>query len=89
MLMSVGLKASVFATSLKALLVMLMTPDLVAQVIAASVIWVILCQLQSFLGPRRSRSRHWFIQYGAMAAYYLPTLIAFYKANVVYSSSSV
>lgn len=89
MVMAMGPKASVVAAYLKALLRMVMTLDLVAcKVIAASVIWVILRQLQSVLGPMRRRSGHWLVQYGAMAVYYLPTLIAFYTANAVYSSSS-
>uniref|UniRef100_K3ZHJ8 DUF4220 domain-containing protein n=1 Tax=Setaria italica TaxID=4555 RepID=K3ZHJ8_SETIT len=90
MVMAIGPKASVVAAYLKALLRMVMTLDLVAcKVIAASVIWVILRQLQSVLGPRRRLSGHWLVQYGAMAAYYLPTLIAFYTANAVYSSNDI
>ncbi|CAL4985696.1 unnamed protein product [Urochloa decumbens] len=62
--------------------------DLETKVIAACVLWIVLRQLQSILGPMRRRSRHGLVQYGAMAAFYLPTLIAFYTANAVYSSSS-
>ncbi|KAF8745057.1 hypothetical protein HU200_013470 [Digitaria exilis] len=36
----------------------------------------------------RRRSGHWCVQYGAMAAYYLPNLVVLYTANAVYSSDS-
>ncbi|CAL5079668.1 unnamed protein product [Urochloa decumbens] len=46
-----------------------------------------LCLLRCILGPKRRRSSHWFVQYGSMAAHYLPSLIAFYVANALWSSS--
>ncbi|CAL4994866.1 unnamed protein product [Urochloa decumbens] len=49
------------------------------KVIAVWVLWIVLRQLQSILGPTRRRSSHWLVQYGAKA---------FYTANAVYSSSS-
>jgi hypothetical protein len=55
----------------------------------AAMLWTlfgVLYPLQYFLSPRRRRSRHWFVQYGAMAAYYLPPHAAFYAANAVYTS---
>ncbi|XP_066336750.1 uncharacterized protein [Miscanthus floridulus] len=59
-----------------------------AKVFAAWALWFLLRYLQSILGPMRSRSGHWLVYYGAMAAYYLPTVIAFSAASAVYSSES-
>ncbi|KAJ1274514.1 hypothetical protein BS78_05G068000 [Paspalum vaginatum] len=49
--------------SYKSLLRMVVMPNLEAKVILAWVIWFILRILQSILGPRRRRSRHWLVQY--------------------------
>lgn len=62
--------------------------ELEIKVITAWVVWFVLRCLQALLGPMRRRSRHWLVQYGAMAAYYLPTLVVFYMANAVYSTDS-
>jgi len=43
--------------------------------------------LQRVLVGRRRRSGHWLVQYGAMAAYYLPVPLVFYAANAVYFTS--
>ncbi|CAL4982311.1 unnamed protein product [Urochloa decumbens] len=67
---------------------MVKMPGLETKVIAAWLVWIFFRQLQSILGPMRRQSRHWLVQYIAMAAFYLPTLIAFYTAHAVYSSSS-
>jgi len=37
--------------------------------------------LQRVLVGRRRRSGHWLVQYGAMAAYYLPVPLVFYAAK--------
>ncbi|CAN6374283.1 unnamed protein product [Urochloa humidicola] len=78
--------ASVAGVSFNTLLGMFKMPDIGTKVIVAWVVWIVLRQLQTILGPMRRRSTHWFVQYGAMAAFYFPTLIAFYAAKAVYSS---
>ncbi|CAN6362384.1 unnamed protein product [Urochloa humidicola] len=80
--------ASAAVASFNSLLGMIKMPDLETKVFVAWVLWIVFRQLQSILGPMRRRSRHKLVQYGAMAAFYLPTLIAFYTSNAVYSSDS-
>jgi len=41
------------------------------------------------LAGKRRRSGHWLVQYGAMAAYYLPSPLTFYAAEAVYSTSHI
>jgi len=46
--------------------------------------------VQRVLVGKRRRSGHWLVQYGAMAAYYIPTPLAFYAASALcYSTSHV
>jgi hypothetical protein len=45
--------------------------------------------LQRVLVGKRRCSGHWLVQYGAMAAYYLPAPLAFYAASAVCSTSHV
>ncbi|CAD6255115.1 unnamed protein product [Miscanthus lutarioriparius] len=45
--------------------------------------------VQRVLVGKRRRSGHWLVQYGAMAAYYLPAPLAFYAAKAVYSTSHI
>jgi hypothetical protein len=45
--------------------------------------------LQRVLVGKRRFSGHWLVQYGAMAAYYLPAPLAFYAASAVCSTSHV
>ncbi|KAF8658880.1 hypothetical protein HU200_059379 [Digitaria exilis] len=52
-------------------------------------IWSVLRLLDWILGPKRRSSGHWFVQYGALAAYYLPTPLLFYAANAVSSLPSL
>lgn len=80
--------ASDATSSFKSMLWFLKKHEFESQVIAAWVGWVILRHLQSILGPMRRHSSRWLVQYGAMAAYYLPTLVVFYTANAIYSSNS-
>ncbi|KAF8762273.1 hypothetical protein HU200_009660 [Digitaria exilis] len=80
--------ASVATFSAEPLLLFVKKHDLEIKVITAWLVWFILRHLQSFLGPMRRRSGHWFVQYGAMAAYYLPNLVVLYTANAVHSSDS-
>lgn len=63
--------------------------SLETKMIATLFIWWFLQLLQLVLVAERRRSRHWFVQYGAMAAYYLPTSLVFYAANAVYSTSHI
>nr|CAB3471327.1 unnamed protein product [Digitaria exilis] len=51
-------------------------------------IWMVLRLLDWILGPSRRSSGHWFVQYGAMAAYYLPTPLLLYAAKAVASLRS-
>ncbi|KAJ1275027.1 hypothetical protein BS78_05G105500 [Paspalum vaginatum] len=83
-----ALAASVAGVSYKSLLRVVRIWDLEAKVITAWIIWLILRQLQSYLGPMRRRSTHKVVQYGAMAAYYLPSVLAFYAASAMHSSTS-
>ncbi|CAD6255145.1 unnamed protein product [Miscanthus lutarioriparius] len=45
--------------------------------------------VQRVLVGKRRRSGHRLVQYGAMAAYYLPAPLAFYAAKAVYSTSHI
>jgi len=45
--------------------------------------------VQRVLVGKRRRSGHWLVQYGAMAAYYLPSPLTFYAAEAVYSTSHI
>jgi hypothetical protein len=44
--------------------------------------------LQSFIGPIRRYLEEFNAQYAAMAAYYLPSVLAFYTANAIWSPTS-
>ena len=64
--------------------------SLEAKLFALSLLWVNLYQLQPYLVAKRRCSGHWLVQYGAMAAYYIPTPLAFYAASALcYSTSHV
>ena len=66
------------------------TLSLEAKLMALSLVWVGLYRLQRVLVGKRRRSGHWLVQYGAMAAYYIPTPLAFYAASALcYSTSHV
>ncbi|KAF8658877.1 hypothetical protein HU200_059376 [Digitaria exilis] len=51
-------------------------------------IWIVLRLLDCILGPKRRCLGHWFVQYGALAAYYLPTPLLLYAARAVASLRS-
>ncbi|KAL6592043.1 hypothetical protein ACP70R_049629 [Stipagrostis hirtigluma subsp. patula] len=57
------------------------------KIFAMLYVWLVLYLLHQILGPRRRRSGHWFVQYGAMAAYYLRTPVAMYAAGTFYTST--
>ncbi|CAL4992488.1 unnamed protein product [Urochloa decumbens] len=61
-------------------------PDHGTKVMGTVAIGLGFCLLGYILGPKRRRSGHWFVQYGAWASHYFPTLIAFYVGNAVWSS---
>ncbi|KAL6880664.1 hypothetical protein ACP4OV_012229 [Aristida adscensionis] len=80
--------ASVAVVSFAVLLHGAAMPSLDTQLMVVTVVCQGLVLLQCILGPKRRHSRHWFVQYGAMAAYYLPFTLVVYAANTVRSSPS-
>jgi hypothetical protein len=66
-----------------------LTLNLEAKLMALLWVWVGLYRLQRVLVGKRRCSGHWLVQYGAMAAYYLPAPLAFYAASAVCSTSHV
>jgi hypothetical protein len=62
--------------------------SLEAKLLVLSFVWDGMFLLQRVLVGKRRCSDHWFVQYGAMAGYYLPAPLALSAASALYYSTS-